>query len=91
MAMISKNPEKTIDLKSLTPRGIDRFCSDTLGQKPGQGTRVAVWLYRRKIETFDAMEDLNKSLEINPKQSQVLAKRASVHMEKGMNISNQSG
>jgi len=59
-AMILDTQQTTIDLKSLTPREIDRFCSDTLGRKPGQGTRVAVWLYRRKTETFDAMEDLNK-------------------------------
>ena len=60
IAMISDTPQTTIDLKSLTPREIDRFCSDTLGRKPGQGTRVAVWLYRKKTEAFDSMEDLNK-------------------------------
>ncbi len=48
------------DLKSLTPREIDRFCVEELGQKPGQGTRVAVWLYRRKVEEFDSMTDLNR-------------------------------
>jgi adenine C2-methylase RlmN of 23S rRNA A2503 and tRNA A37 len=54
-------PSDTItDLKSLTPREIDRFCADTLGRKPGQGVRVAVWLYRRKVEEIDAMSDLNK-------------------------------
>ncbi len=49
-----------IDLKGLTPREIDRFCVEKLGQKPGQGTRVAVWLYRKKAEEFDAMTDLNR-------------------------------
>ncbi len=49
-----------IDLKSLAPREIDRFCATTLGQKAGQGTRVAVWLYRRMTEEFDAMTDLNR-------------------------------
>ena len=48
------------DLKSLTPREIDRFCADTMDRKPGQGVRVAVWLYRRKVEEIDAMADLNK-------------------------------
>jgi 23S rRNA (adenine2503-C2)-methyltransferase len=49
-----------IDLKSLTPREIDLFCALTLGQRAGQGTRVAVRLYRRKVEDIDAMADLNK-------------------------------
>ena len=48
------------DLKSLTPREIDRFCVMELGQKPGQGTRVAVRLYRGKIEELEAMTDLNR-------------------------------
>ncbi len=60
ITMITDTSQATIDLKSLTPRAIDRFCCDKLGQKPGQGTRVAVWLYRKKEEAFDAMEDLNK-------------------------------
>ncbi len=51
---------KLIDLKSLPPREIDRFCTETLGQKPGQGTRVSVYLYRRKCEDIKAMEDLNR-------------------------------
>jgi 23S rRNA (adenine2503-C2)-methyltransferase len=49
-----------IDLKSLTPKEIDRFCTEELRQKPGQGLRVAVWLYRRRVEDFDAMTDLNR-------------------------------
>ncbi|HEX9022101.1 MAG TPA: 23S rRNA (adenine(2503)-C(2))-methyltransferase RlmN [Nitrospirota bacterium] len=49
-----------IDLKNLTPDEIDRFCAGTLGQRPGQGTRVAVWLYRRKAEDFDSMADINR-------------------------------
>jgi 23S rRNA (adenine2503-C2)-methyltransferase len=51
---------RMIDLKSLTPGEIDRFCTATLGRKPGQGARVAVWLYRRKTEDIDAMADLNR-------------------------------
>jgi adenine C2-methylase RlmN of 23S rRNA A2503 and tRNA A37 len=49
-----------IDLKGLTPKEIDRFCTEELRQKPGQGLRVAVWLYRRRVEDFDAMTDLNR-------------------------------
>lgn len=50
----------SIDLKSLTPREIDRFCVQTFGMKPGQGTRVAVQLFRKKIEDIYAMADLNR-------------------------------
>ncbi len=49
-----------IDLKSLTPRELDRFCIDRLGQRPGQGTRIAVWLYRNRTEDIDAMLDINR-------------------------------
>ena len=49
-----------IDLKNLTPNEIDRFCAEELRQKPGQGLRVAVWLYRKKVEDFDSMTDLNR-------------------------------
>jgi 23S rRNA (adenine2503-C2)-methyltransferase len=49
-----------IDLKSLTPKEIDRFCTEELRRKPGQGLRVAVWLYRQRVEDFDAMTDLNR-------------------------------
>jgi len=49
-----------IDLKSLTPKEIERFCTEELRQKPGQGTRVAVWLFRKKVEDFDAMMDLGR-------------------------------
>src|SRR5512140_2767157 len=47
------------DLKSLPPGGIERFCCDHLGQRPGQGTRVAIRLYRKGLQSFDAMSDLN--------------------------------
>lgn len=49
-----------IDLKALPPREIERFCAEQLGQKPGQGTRVSVLLYRRNTESFDSMTGLNK-------------------------------
>lgn len=57
---MTHSSDTLIDLKNLTPEEIDRFCAETLGQRPGQGTRVAVWLYRRKTEDFDAMADLNR-------------------------------
>ena len=57
---MNNSPHQSIDLKGLTPREIDQFCTDRLGQKPGQGTRAAIWLYRRKVEDIDAMTDLNK-------------------------------
>lgn len=50
-----------IDLKSLTPAEIDDFCVTHLGQKRGQGTRVAVQLFRKKKESFDEMTDLNRA------------------------------
>lgn len=57
-----------IDLKGLTPKDIDRFCTDVLEQKPGQGTRVAVWLFRKKVEDFDQMTDLNRPFREQLKQ-----------------------
>jgi len=50
-----------IDLKGLTPGEIDRFCTDDLGQRPGQGLRAAVQLFRKRRESFDAMTDLNRA------------------------------
>jgi 23S rRNA (adenine2503-C2)-methyltransferase len=58
-----------IDLKSLTPRELDLFCARTLGQRAGQGTRVAVRLYRKKIEDIDAMADLNRPFREQLKRS----------------------
>lgn len=52
--------KQQIDLKNLTPREIDRFCTEELKQKPGQGLRVAVWLFRKKVEDFGSMNDLNR-------------------------------
>lgn len=49
-----------IDLKNLTPREIDLFCSEKLFLKPGQGLRLSVWLYRRRVECVDAMADLSR-------------------------------
>jgi len=71
-------PDNLLDLKSLTPREIDRFCAQTLGMKPGQGTRVAVWLYRRKVEDIDAMADLNRLLREQVKRHAVISRLAIV-------------
>jgi 23S rRNA (adenine2503-C2)-methyltransferase len=49
-----------MDLKSLAPDEIEQFCFRHLGQKPGQGTRVSIWLFRKKVEEIDAMTDLNR-------------------------------
>jgi 23S rRNA (adenine2503-C2)-methyltransferase len=51
---------RMIDLKSLTPQELDLFCTQTLGQRAGQGARIAVRLYRRKVENIDDMTDVNK-------------------------------
>ena len=52
--------KERVDLKGLTPVEIDDFCVKHLGQKPGQGTRAAIWLYRRRASDFDEMADLNR-------------------------------
>jgi 23S rRNA (adenine2503-C2)-methyltransferase len=49
-----------IDLKELTPDEIDRLCAHELRQKLGQGRRAAVQLFRKRVENFDAMTDLNR-------------------------------
>lgn len=53
---------QSIDLKGLTPKEIDRLCADDLGQKPGQGLRVAALLFRKRMEDLSAMTDLNRPL-----------------------------
>lgn len=50
------------DLKNMTPAEIDRFCVRELGQRSGQGLRVAVQVYRKRRPSFDAMADLNRAL-----------------------------
>lgn len=57
-----------VDLKGMTPAEIERVCFMNLGQKPGQGARVAVWLFRKKTEDFDSMTDLNRRLREELKQ-----------------------
>ncbi len=57
---MQRTHDDTIDLKGLTPREIDHYCTENLGQKRGQGQRVAIWLYRRKVEDFNSMVDLNR-------------------------------
>ena len=65
---MNNSSNHSIDLKGLTPREIEQFCTDRLGQKPGQGTRVAVWLYRRKVENIDALADVNRPFREKLKQ-----------------------
>lgn len=65
-----------IDLKELTPYEIDRLCIDELRQKRGQGLRVAVQLFRKRRESFDAMTDLNRALREALKQNCVLSSLA---------------
>jgi 23S rRNA (adenine2503-C2)-methyltransferase len=65
-----------IDLKGLTPVEIERFCHERLEQKPGQGIRVSTRLYRKKVESFDAMIDLNRVLRGALKQHCVISSLA---------------
>ncbi len=57
-----------VDLKNMTPVEIEEFCFRNLGQKPGQGTRLSVWLFRKKVEDIDAMTDLNRPFREELKQ-----------------------
>ncbi len=56
----SDDGHSKIDLKGLTPDEIEEYCFRHLGQKPGQGTRVAVQLFRKKTGDFDAMVEINR-------------------------------
>ena len=62
MTDANEHTQPLVDLRGLTPAEIEEFCFRHLGQKPGQGTRVAVWLFRKRAEDFDAMVDLNRPL-----------------------------
>jgi 23S rRNA (adenine2503-C2)-methyltransferase len=44
----------------MTPREIERFCRDSLGQRPGRGLRIAASLYRKRIESLDRMQGINR-------------------------------
>lgn len=70
------SPDKLVDLKALTPREIERFCAEKLGQKTGQGARVSVRLYRKMLEDFDAMTDLNRPFREQLKQRCTLSRMA---------------
>ena len=50
------------DLKDMTPREIDRFCVEELDQRPGQGLRVAVQVFRKRVDAIDGMKDINRPL-----------------------------
>jgi 23S rRNA (adenine2503-C2)-methyltransferase len=63
-----KKTSKLIDLKGLTPEEIEQFCFRHLGQKPGQGTRLAILLFRKRTEDFNSMTDLNRPFREQLKQ-----------------------
>ncbi len=60
----------------MTPAEIEEFCFRHLGQKPGQGTRVSVWLFRKRAGDFDQMEDLNRPLREQLKRQCVISELA---------------
>lgn len=62
MTDTTDHKQTLIDIKGLTPQEIEQFCFRHLGQKPGQGTRVAIQLFRKRIDDFDSMIDLNRPL-----------------------------
>lgn len=49
------------DLKGMTPQEIDRFCTERLAQRPGQGLRAAALLFRNRLEDPAAMTGLNRA------------------------------
>lgn len=49
-----------VDLKGMTPKEIDRFCTEALGRRSGQGLRVAQWLFRKHVEDFNRMDGINR-------------------------------
>lgn len=71
-----ENTSDRIDIKGLTPHEIEQFCFRHLGQKPSQGTRVAIQLFRKKIEDFDSMADLNRPLREQLKQQCMITQLA---------------
>jgi 23S rRNA (adenine2503-C2)-methyltransferase len=60
--MIRENSHTAIDVRGMTPAELEEFCFRHLGQRPGQGSRVSVWLFRKRAADFDQMEDLNRPL-----------------------------
>ncbi len=60
--MIRENNSSAVDVRGMTPAEIEEFCFRHLGQRPGQGSRVSVWLFRKRVGDFDQMEDLNRPL-----------------------------
>jgi 23S rRNA (adenine2503-C2)-methyltransferase len=60
--MIRENQNSAVDLRGMTPTEIEEFCFRHLGQRPGQGSRVSAWLFRKRVGDFDQMEDLNRPL-----------------------------
>jgi 23S rRNA (adenine2503-C2)-methyltransferase len=48
------------DLRDMTPREIELFCTEELGQRPGQGLRLAGMVFRKRVEAIDSMMGLNR-------------------------------
>ncbi len=52
----------------MTPDEIELFCADELGQKPGRGMAVASLVFKKGIDDFDSMRELNRPLRENLKR-----------------------
>jgi len=74
--MHTKITDTLVDLKGLTPQEIDAYCTDALGQRPGQGARVAVWLFRKRAEDIDSLADLNRPFREQLKRHCTISKLA---------------
>ncbi len=64
------------DLRGLTPEQIDRLCVESLEIRPGQGLRVAAWIFRKRVADFEAMADLNRPFREALKRSCVISSLA---------------
>lgn len=71
---IMNEPNTMIDLKELTPDEIERLCAHELRRKPGQGHRVAIQLFRKRVEDLDAMTVLNRPFRENLKERSTISR-----------------
>src|SRR5687767_13275364 len=51
-----------VDLFSFTLPELERFVTETLGEKPFRAAQIFRWIHQRGIRDFDEMTDLSKSL-----------------------------
>lgn len=63
-----------IDLKGMTPVQIEEFLTRHLGQKQGQGIRVAVRLFRKRMDDIDSMSDINRPLREELKRQCIISR-----------------